>query len=325
MTADTKVVDADTGDYLSIAQWTSGRRTASLGPNGWQKARVSALAAHGLKPVWRLRTESGLHLTATATHPLLTPKGWRALADLAVGDLLAAASEVPFFGTQRLVAPERRGQWFREGVIAGHVVAVPQDVFRAPRADVWRFVQAALGGSASEGLLGPQSAMDDLRHLAMRLGLLCAMTHDQIGARLRLREGEGRRAVACIGNGTEGVFRAAAPLGFERIAAITPLGDAPVYDIEVPGLHNFLANGLVIHNSTYARCGIIVNVTPFEPEWEGHVTLEFSNTSPLPARIYANEGVAQVIFFEADEPCETSYKDRGGKYQGQKGVTLPKT
>ena len=77
--------------------------------------------------------------------------------------------------------------------------------------------------------------------------------------------------------------------------------------------------------STYARCGIIVNVTPLEPEWEGHVTLEFSNTTPLPAKIYANEGVAQMLFFESDEVCSTSYKDRGGKYQGQKGVTLPKT
>jgi len=76
--------------------------------------------------------------------------------------------------------------------------------------------------------------------------------------------------------------------------------------------------------STYARCGIIVNVTPLEPEWEGHVTLEFSNTTPLPARIYANEGVAQMLFFESDEVCETSYGDRGGKYQGQRGVTLPK-
>jgi len=77
--------------------------------------------------------------------------------------------------------------------------------------------------------------------------------------------------------------------------------------------------------STYARCGIIVNVTPLEPEWEGHVTLEFSNTTSLPAKIYANEGVAQMIFLESDEECDTSYKDRGGKYQGQKGVTLPKT
>ena len=77
--------------------------------------------------------------------------------------------------------------------------------------------------------------------------------------------------------------------------------------------------------STYARCGIIVNVTPLEPEWEGHVTLEFSNTTNLPAKIYAGEGVAQMLFFESDEECEISYKDRDGKYQGQTGVTLPKT
>ncbi|MAW77368.1 MAG: dCTP deaminase [Planctomycetota bacterium] len=76
--------------------------------------------------------------------------------------------------------------------------------------------------------------------------------------------------------------------------------------------------------STYARCGIIVNVTPFEPEWEGHVTLEISNTTPLPARVYAKEGMAQVLFFESDEECETSYRDRGGKYQGQKGINPPR-
>ena len=81
---------------------------------------------------------------------------------------------------------------------------------------------------------------------------------------------------------------------------------------------------ICLGKSTYARCGIIVNVTPLEPEWEGHVTLEFSNTTPLPAKIYANEGVAQMLFLESDEECETSYKDRGGKYQGQLGVTLPK-
>ena len=81
---------------------------------------------------------------------------------------------------------------------------------------------------------------------------------------------------------------------------------------------------ICLGKSTYARCGIIVNVTPLEPGWEGHVTLEFSNTTPLPARIYANEGIAQFLFFESDEVCETSYQDRGGKYQGQKGVTLPR-
>ena len=82
---------------------------------------------------------------------------------------------------------------------------------------------------------------------------------------------------------------------------------------------------ICLGKSTYARCGIIVNVTPLEPEWEGHVTLEFSNTTTLPAKIYANEGVAQMLFLESDEECEVSYKDRGGKYQGQRGVTLPRT
>jgi dCTP deaminase len=79
-----------------------------------------------------------------------------------------------------------------------------------------------------------------------------------------------------------------------------------------------------VGKSTYARCGIIVNVTPFEPEWEGIVTLEVSNTTPLPARIYANEGIAQVLFFESDEVCETSYADKKGKYQGQDALTLPR-
>lgn len=81
---------------------------------------------------------------------------------------------------------------------------------------------------------------------------------------------------------------------------------------------------ICVGKSTYARCGIITNVTPFEPEWEGHVTLEISNTTPLPARVYANEGIAQVLFFESDEDCETSYADKKGKYQGQTGVTPPR-
>ena len=81
---------------------------------------------------------------------------------------------------------------------------------------------------------------------------------------------------------------------------------------------------ICVGKSTYARCGIITNVTPFEPEWEGFVTLEISNTTPLPAKIYANEGIAQVLFFESDEECEISYADKKGKYQSQVGITLPK-
>ena len=106
-----------------------------------------------------------------------------------------------------------------------------------------------------------------------------------------------------------------------KIVSIRELpGDHDVYCLTVPEAGNFaLDSGVFVQN-----CGIIVNVTPFEPEWEGYVTLEFSNTTPLPAKIYAGEGCAQVLFFESDEICETSYKDRGGKYQGQTGVTLPK-
>jgi dCTP deaminase len=81
---------------------------------------------------------------------------------------------------------------------------------------------------------------------------------------------------------------------------------------------------ICVGKSTYARCGIIVNVTPFEPEWEGFVTLEISNTTPLPAKIYANEGLCQILFFQSDEPCETSYADKKGKYQRQHGIVLPK-
>jgi dCTP deaminase len=81
---------------------------------------------------------------------------------------------------------------------------------------------------------------------------------------------------------------------------------------------------ICLGKSTYARCGLIVNVTPLEPEWEGHVTLEISNTTPLPAKVYANEGICQFLFFRGESPCETSYADRKGKYHGQTGVTLPR-
>jgi dCTP deaminase len=98
------------------------------------------------------------------------------------------------------------------------------------------------------------------------------------------------------------------------------------YDMRVAREFRIFTNVLTVTvgKSTYARCGIITNVTPFEPEWEGYVTLEISNTTPLPARIYANEGIAQVLFFKGEEEPEVSYKDKGGKYQKQVGVTLPK-
>ena len=117
-------------------------------------------------------------------------------------------------------------------------------------------------------------------------------------------------------------FRGSASYRNHKVASVREIsGDHDVYCLTVPEAGNFaLDAGIFVGN-----CGIIVNVTPLEPEWEGHVTLEFSNTTPLPAKIYANEGVAQMLFFESDEVCSTSYADRGGKYMGQLGVTLPKT
>jgi dCTP deaminase len=116
-------------------------------------------------------------------------------------------------------------------------------------------------------------------------------------------------------------FKGSQPRRNHKITAIRELsGDHDVYCLTVPEAGNFaLDAGIFVSN-----CGIIVNVTPFEPEWEGFVTLEISNTTPLPAKIYANEGIAQVLFFQSDEPCETSYRDKAGKYQNQQGLTLPK-
>jgi deoxycytidine triphosphate deaminase/intein/homing endonuclease len=116
---------------------------------------------------------------------------------------------------------------------------------------------------------------------------------------------------------------AEADVVWDRVLSVTPSGIEAVYDLSVPGLENFVANDLHIHTSTYARCGIICNVTPLEPEWRGKVTIEISNTTPLPAKIYAGEGIAQILFLRAEAVCRTSYGDKKGKYQDQKGLTLP--
>jgi intein/homing endonuclease len=124
--------------------------------------------------------------------------------------------------------------------------------------------------------------------------------------------------------GSEFARRVDGDIVWDRVREIRYAGEELVYDLEVPGDDNFLANDIVVHNSTYARCGIILNVTPFEPGWEGHATLEISNTTPLPARIYANEGIGQVLFLRGSTECLVSYKDRKGKYDGQVGNVLPR-
>lgn len=111
---------------------------------------------------------------------------------------------------------------------------------------------------------------------------------------------------------------------WDTVESISLTGEEQVYDLSVAATNNFIANDFIVHNSTYARSGLVVNTTPLEPGWRGRLVLEFSNSADLPIRIYANEGIAQVTFFESDEECETSYADRAGKYQDQVGLVTPR-
>jgi deoxycytidine triphosphate deaminase len=486
VTGDTRVVDAETGAWLPIAEFCQGR--ATLGLDGWQtqRAGVSALVPQGTKPVFTLRTKTGLQIRATANHPFRQLLGWTPLEWLKVGDRIAVAREVPVFGKtpipdweatllglmisegqcstpghsptftssdpalvhllEKAVAdsglgevtyrgrygyrlvnrvgrggrPERNRAtlWLKShqlNVGAEHKF-VPQVVFTAPRESVRLFLQALFSGDGGLYRSGDSFFLEyysksarliqDVHHLLLRFGIFSLVRkkttwigtqahwlqitdHEQIlrfadrigfcpgsvkqkrledkllpvlrASPVRLRSNFDTLPLAAWGLLNVAVARAGIGLNrlsiktnptpslplalvarvtvatrdedflsllegpvWDVVESIEPSGEEEVFDLSVPGLQNFLANDIVVHNSTYARCGIIVNVTPLEPEWEGYVTLEFSNTTPLPAKIYANEGVAQVVFFESDEVCETSYKDRGGKYQGQKGVTLPK-
>jgi deoxycytidine triphosphate deaminase len=485
LTADTRVVDAETGAYLPITDFGWGRKTLSL--DGWtlQAAKVAELIPQGRKEVFELRTKAGLRIKATANHPFRQLHGWSALGSLRPGHRIAVARALPTFGTtpladwesallglmiaegqcrtpghsptftssdpvlvrlledcvaqaglgtvtarpglgHRLVnragrggrpEPNRAAAWLAQhglGVGAAGKF-VPQAVFKAPRPAVQRFLRALFSGDGGvyrngdtfvlEYYSKSRRLVEDVHHLLLRFGIFGLMRQkataigteahsvqitdrEQIarfasevgfwpgsikqrrlecevlpalgGQRLRSnfdtlpreawpvlrsaaaasgtslraiglprtmpRQSVPLRAASLVARATAAAELSALAAGpiWDTVESIEPAGEEEVFDLRVPRLHNFVANGFVVHNSTYARCGIIVNVTPLEPEWEGHVTLEFSNTTPLPAKIYAGEGCAQVLFIEGDEVCETSYKDRGGKYQGQTGVTLPK-
>jgi len=455
VTGDTRVVDAETGAYLPIREF-AGRR-ATVGLDGWIANRlpVSDFIPQGRKPVFELRTKLGLRIRATSNHPFRQLSGWTPLADLRVGDRIAAARTVPIFGKTPLPTWEAAllGLMTSEGscwapghgpvftnadpvlvdlarasaleglgvetahavttwmegqgaAVRGEETSVPQAVFTAPADAVRTFlcalfsVDGSIDRSAAAALFEYASTsrrlVEDVRHLLLRFGIVSQLRSGpmQPGTtthRIRIADRESvRRFAEEIGfwSGSEmqilvetevlpglrlhgrGLARAAvarsglsvrvaglpriesrqsmppiygaiaAAVGgdedlsdlsiagpvWDVVESIEPAGEEEVFDICVPGAENFFANDLVVHNSTYARCGIIVNVTPLEPEWEGIVTIEISNTTPLPAKIYSNEGIAQILFFKADPDgiCETSYGDRKGKYQNQPGLTLPK-
>ena len=487
LTADTRVIDAETGAYLPIVDFAFGRST--LGMKDWRlkPVKVGAFVPQGKKPVYELKTRTGLKIRATANHPFRQLHGWTELQDLKPGDRIAVAREVPVFGKTplpdweaillglmiseghcktpgyspvfttadpvladllnrcvkegelgtttfngkygyRLVNKAGRGgipeknranQWLAAyGLdVKADEKFVPQAIFMAPKEAARLFLQALFSGDG--GLYGSgqgffleyysssRRLIEDVHHLLLRFGIFSLIREkktsigtdayriqitdrDQIrrftdevgfwpgsvkqirleqkiipavlalGARRRsnfdtlpkaagellktavARAGISLNSLGVASNPSQSVpYRSATQVAlatqdpdllplidgpvWDVVVDIQPAGEEDVFDLSIPNVHNFLANNMIVHNSTYARCGLIVNVTPLEPEWEGHVTLEFSNTTPLPAKIYANEGVAQILFFESDEVCETSYKDRGGKYQGQRGVTLPKS
>ncbi len=441
VTADTRVVDADTGAYAPIAEMRWGKRTLAFDGSRLRAAKVSDLIPQGVREVFELRTRAGLRIRATENHPFRRLHCWTQLRDLKVGDRIAVARQIPVFGrtplpdwkatllglmvSERqcdtpgdrptytsadpamvrlleqtvtasglgvvslnhegrddLPARNRAHEWLKShGLNVGASRKfVPQCVFMAPQNSVRLFLQALFGGDGSvyhagealhiEYYSSSQRLMEDLHHLLLRFGVF-SLIRDEVTAtgarawRIQITdEDQIRRFAERIGFVPDSVkqrvldaavlpkiematkpmqsvpLAAAArmasrtgdshvsPLSdgpvWDVVTAIEPAGSEEVFDISVPVLRNFVANDIIVHNSTYARCGLIVNVTPLEPEWEGHVTLEFSNTTPLPAKIYANEGIAQMLFFESDEVCGTSYADRAGKYQGQRGVTLPK-
>ncbi len=489
LTGDTRVVDAETGAYLPIAEAAHLGRTVGL--QDWQMASlpVSRFVPNGVKPVYELTTRSGLRIKATANHPFRQLEGWTPLSDLRPGDRIAVAREIPVFGRTplpdwealllglmiaegqchtpghspvftnkdpvlvdllrrcvregelgevsfkgqmgyRLVnrkgrgrkmtgQPNRAAQWlarYELNVRAGEKF-VPQAIFTAPRRQVRLFLQALFSGDGSiyasdesfflEYTSKSRRLIEDVHHLLLRFGIFSLIRgkRTQVGThayRIQITDREQiLRFMNLIGfypqtlkqrraedeilprlaehpqrqrsnfdtlppEAWPFLHRAAAQAGvslrstgvlhtsptqslpytiartvaaatqspalsalaegpvWDTVKSVRYAGEEEVYDLTVPQAHNFVANDFIVHNSTYARCGIIVNVTPFEPEWEGYVTLEISNTTPLPAKIYANEGIAQVLFFEADEECEVSYADKKGKYQQQKDIVLPK-
>ena len=272
----------------------------SIGPNG--RLIVSLLHAPrfiGRDSLLEIELDDGQLIHATADHQFMRRDGRMAEAHtLRPGDPLMPLYRDVVWGCECVYQP-----------IDGHMYATHR------LADEWR-LRHGIHAQATDA----HRYHRDFDRRNKRPENPVRMAADD-GSR-RHKQAEIARQIKLRGEITADRARAAPVYRNHKVAAIRELpGDHDVYCLTVPEAGNFaLGAGVFVHN-----CGIIVNVTPLEPEWEGHVTLEFSNTTPLPAKIYANEGVAQMLFFESDEVCATSYKDRGGKYQGQKGVTLPKT
>jgi deoxycytidine triphosphate deaminase len=434
LTGDTRIVDATSGAYLPIKDFTGGATASYSDKQGIVKTSASPYISQGIKPVFRVLTQKGATIKATANHPFLTEDGWKRLDELRPGVKIATPREIPVFGNgdlsideaillglmisegqcdtpgsspcftsedevlvgvvrdcakkvvnqvvtakgqnfgYRLVNQAGRGGivthnrsslWlksYRLNVGASHKF-VPQRVFMAPRIVIAAFLRALFSGDGSVYMVGestrikPTLAVEycstseqlirDVHHLLLRFGIPSQVRSKQ--------PPQGKTAYSLSFQSSEAILRFFNEIGFlpgsikqkkfeekmrsillttkprqkihthilwDEIKSVEALGLEEVFDISVPGLENFVANDIIVHNSTYARIGLIANLTPAEAGWRGHLTLEFSNSSSADCRIYANEGIVQLLFFEGD-PCAVSYQTRQGKYQDQEeAVTL---
>ena len=491
LTRDARIVDAKTGDLISIADFITDGSVMSHNKGRVEKQTARGVLSQGRKIVFTVKTKLGHKITATANHPFLTVEGWRDLESLKIGSRIAATRRINCFGNEaiaewesvllglmiaegqcrtpghspcftskdsaliesltravqtglkaevsyngnygyRLVNKFGRGGkmiknkanlWlenYKLNVGALHKF-VPPKIFRAPKRSVALFLSALFSGDGSIYLQKnqPDSTVSieycssserlarDVHHLLLRFGIVSKLrektTHknptyiiqilrtadvklflDEIGflpnsekdvraRREMLPILEARKVIqrrigdtlpkefwfslkteaavfqtSLYASGTHvrntgkdvtygqlEKFLRCCPQSnlnqyldsdviWDEIVSIDESGEQEVFDVCVPETENFVANNLIVHNSTYARAGLLVNATPLEAGWEGRLVVEIANLANLPLRVYVNEGIGQILFFESDEDCAVSYSDRGGKYQNQTGLTYAK-
>lgn len=490
LTRDAKIIDAETGDFISIADFSNDGNVMSYDKGSIGKKTALAAVSQGVKQVFTVKTKLGHKITATANHPFLTITGWQHLESLKVGSRIAAARRINCFGKEKIPDWESvllglmiaEGQCHTPGhspcftsgdstlvkslteavndglkaevsynglsgyrivnkIGRGGVMSknkgslwlenhelnvsalekfVPSKIFRAPKRSVALFLRALFSGDGSVFLKKSDSHLTasveycssserlarDVHHLLLRFGIVSRLREKQKNrqntyiiqilrsqdVKLFLEEIgfidgsekdvtakrkilpllENRKIQRRIGDNLPKEFwsilkteaanfqttlyasgihvrntgkdvtyaeldkflqsRPQSDLNeyldsdviWDEIVSIEKEDEQEVFDVCVPETENFIANNLVVHNSTYARAGLLVNATPLEAGWEGRLVVEIANLANLPLRVYVNEGIGQILFFESDEDCAVSYSDRGGKYQNQTGLTYAK-
>ena len=491
LTKDARIIDAESGDLISIADFIADGKVLSYEKGKLNEHRALGVVSQGIKKVFTVKTKLGNKITATANHPFLSITGWQNLESLKIGSRIAAARKIDCFGMEKVpdweanllglmisegqcrtpghspcftskdsILVEELTKSVKKGLNAeisynGHFgyrivnklgrggtmtknkanlwlegqnlnvgaleKFVPSKIFRAPKRSVALFLRALFSGDGSiytqirkshtvacvEYCSSSERLARDVHHLLLRFGIISKLrekptpksptfivqihrtadvklflkeigfipnsdkdirTKKEILPVLKSRKINQRRigdtlpkefwktlkneAAAFqttlyasgihVRNTGKDVtylelekFLATCPQSdlnyhldsdviWDEIISIEAAGEEEVYDICVPNVSNFVANNLVVHNSTYARAGLLVNTTPLEAGWTGRLVVEIGNLANLPLRVYVNEGIGQILFFESDEDCSVSYEDRGGKYQGQTGLTYAK-